>query len=125
MIRNMHQSLKQQSKLIALLAVGFVLSALVGMAIAKWGPESIASWVTVEDTAGNEQIESIFGRFRESVRDGELGAISTCILIVFGINTVASIMLSISTVFILPLAFLFQDGCVIGASLLSLPKRQI
>lgn len=45
---------------------------------------------------------------------------STCILIVFGINIVGSIIRSISTVFVLPLAFLFLDGCMIGASLLSL-----
>ena len=120
MFRNTLGSIKKQSKVIALLAVGFVLSLLVGMATAKWGPESITSWLTADDTVGNQQVENIFGRFRESVRDGKLGTMATCMLIVFGVNTLGSIMRSISTVFILPLAFLFVTGWMIGASLLSL-----
>jgi uncharacterized membrane protein SpoIIM required for sporulation len=117
MIGNVRQSLRQQGRLIALLTLAFVLSAVVGMALAGWGPEPIASSLTAEDAAGNEQIERIFGGFRQSIRDGKVGAMSTCMLIVFGINTMGSVLRSVSTVFLLPLAFLLLDGCTIGASL--------
>ena len=120
MLRSIPESINKQSRVIALVAAGFVLSLLAGMATATWGPESITSWLTAEDTVGNEQVERIFGRFRDAVLDGELGPMATCMLIVFGFNTLGSVMRSMSTVFILPLAFLFLDGWMIGASLLSL-----
>ena len=117
MLHGVQESLTKHSKLITLIAVGFALSLLAGMVTAKWAPESITSWITAEDTRGNEQVERIFGRFRESVREGEPGTMATCALIVFGFNTLGSIMRSISTVLILPLAFLFMGGWMIGGSL--------
>lgn len=120
MMRAIRESLKQESKLITMIAGGFIVSLLGGMALAKWGPESIASRITQEDAAGIEQVEKIFGRFRDPVREGELGAMTTCMLIVFGVNTLGSLMRSMSTVFILPLGFLFLSGLTIGASLQSL-----
>ena len=117
MLQSVQQSLTKHSKIIAFIAVGFVLSLLAGMVTAKWGPEPIASWVTAEDTRGNEQVERIFGRFRESVREGEPGTMATCALIVFGLNTLGSIMRSISTLFIFPLAFLFFSSWTFGVSL--------
>jgi len=119
MFLDISESFKKQSKFITLVAVGFVLSLLVGMATAKWMPEFSRSFMPADDTQ-NELIERIFGRFRESVREGQLGAMATCMLIVFGINTLGSVMRSISTVFIIPLLSLFFDGWVIGHSLLSL-----
>jgi len=119
MLCNIPESIKRQSRVIALVAVGFVLSLLAGLATAKWEPELATSWIPADD-APNEAIEMIFGRFRESVREGQLGAMATCILIVFGLNTLGSIVRSISTVFILPLAFLFFSGWTIGVFLLGL-----
>jgi len=117
--RYVHQYLKPQSKLMALIAAGFFVSLLAGMAIVTLEAEPIASWLTAE-RADYEQIERIFGKYRESVRDGELVAMATCILLVFGINTLGSILRSISTLFVLPVAVLILEGCMIGAYLLSL-----
>ena len=117
MFGNILANLKNQSKLITLITVCFVLSLLIGMATAKWGPEPITSWLTAADTNANEQIEKIFGRFRESVREGELGTMATCMLIVFGINTFGSMTNTISTIFIFPLAFQVFGWWIIGLSL--------
>lgn len=120
MLQSVKDSLTEHSKIITVIAVGYSLSLLVGMATAKWGPESITCWIAAKDTVANEQVEKVFGRFRESVRDGELGPMVTCMLIVFGLNILGSIWRSLSTVFILPLASLFVAGWTIGASLLGL-----
>lgn len=117
MLRNVQESLRKHSRLIALIALGFALSLLAGMVTAKWGPESITSWITEDEATANEQVEMIFGRFRESVREGEPGTMALCVLIVFGLNTLGAITRSTSTLFIFPLAFLFFNGWTIGIGL--------
>jgi len=120
MLRALRDSLVKESRLIALIAAGFGLSLLAGAALGAWGPESVTTWATGGDAAQSEHVEKIFGRFREPVREGELTAIATAALIVFALNTIGSVMRTISSVFIIPLAFFLLGGVKIGVSAIGL-----
>jgi hypothetical protein len=65
-------------------------------------------------------MERIFGRFREPVREGHLGTIALCSLIVFAVNTLGNIInFTLLGIFIVPAAvtLLFFGGLMQGISL--------
>jgi hypothetical protein len=83
------------------------------------GGEFAVSFVEESDQRSAAEIEKIFGRFRQPVRDGHFGAIALCSLIVFAINTLGNAMnFTLPGILIVPIAFtLLLSGWMQGISL--------
>ncbi|MBI5095190.1 MAG: hypothetical protein HZB26_22495 [Candidatus Hydrogenedentes bacterium] len=65
----------------------------------------------------NEHIEMVFGRFRDGVREGQLGALASAALVLFAINLFALIAWTVACAFIVPLASLFFGAWAVGIDL--------
>jgi hypothetical protein len=106
-----------------LLIIGglYLLSITAGLVTGYSSPSTIKSWIERQDEAKNEQIEKIFGRFRQPVRDGNLPAMATCAAIVFGLNLLGSLTQTVSSILLVPIFFnLVLGGWIQGISLVSL-----
>ena len=62
-----------------MVVVGLLYVASIGVGIATWRlmPTAWPESLTKEVKNKNEQIEKVFGRFREPVREGQRGAVLT------------------------------------------------
>jgi len=92
MLSNICNTIARLKWLFVIITVLYILSITVGLITRFAGDGVFVSFVEKMDEGGNEQVEKIFGRFRQSVRDGDLKTIALCSLIVFAINTLGSII---------------------------------
>jgi uncharacterized membrane protein SpoIIM required for sporulation len=121
MLKNIFGAYKKRGILLITIAVIYLLSLATGLTTGFRGPEPLKFWIEKQEQSQSEQIEKIFGRFREPVRTGEIGAIIKCISIVFGFNLLGGVTHTISSIFILPVFFyLVFGGWMQGISLTSL-----
>lgn len=106
--------------LMLIVALLYIASITTGLVTRSIGGEAFISFAEKSDSQSALQIERIFGRFRESVREGHLGTIALCSLIVFVVNTLGNITnLTLPGVFIVPAAvtLLFFGGFMQGINL--------
>lgn len=78
--------------------------------------------ITSSDENQLQQIERIFGRFREPVREGYIGAILLCCLMIFSINTLGNVLThTIPCIFLIPVVTkLFKCAWIQGMAISSL-----
>jgi hypothetical protein len=117
MPNNTAKTLTRLKWLTLIIAMLYIASIATGLVTRSVGGEFFTSFVEESDSQSAPQIERIFGRFREPVREGHLGTIALCSLIVFAINTLGSILRFIGNIFIVPVVNLFFCGWMIGISL--------
>lgn len=119
MLSNICSTTARLKWLFVIITVLYLLSITAGLITRFAGDGVFVSFVEKMDEGRNEQVEKIFGRFRQSVRDGDLKTIVLCSLIVFGVNTLGSITSgTLPSIFILPIGVtLLFGGWVQGISL--------
>lgn len=119
MLANTLETVIKLKRLTLILLLMYVVSIVAGIVTRHAGGESIASFVEKLSQGSLEGIENIFGRFREPVRNGHLGAIVLCSLIVFTLNTLCNISsFTLPGIFIVPVVVtLFLGGWIQGVSL--------
>jgi len=109
------------SRLKTLIAVvGLLYIASIGAGIVAWRlmPTAWPDSLTKQERDKNEQIEKVFGRFREPVREGQWGAVLTASGLVFLINLFADFsQLTVLSILIVPASFLGLTGWMQGMSL--------
>jgi hypothetical protein len=71
-----------------LIAIGilYVLSVVAGMATSRFVPEALLSYLENLEAHSAEQVDKLFGRFVQPLREGHLRTIAICSGIVFVIN---------------------------------------
>jgi uncharacterized membrane protein SpoIIM required for sporulation len=92
MLSNIYETLTRLKWLFLTMALLYVASIAAGLVTRRAGGPAFVSFVEKSDQSKTTQIETIFGRFRQPVRDGDVGAIALCSLIVFAINTLGSVI---------------------------------
>lgn len=119
MLTNTLETVIKLKRLTLILLLMYVVSIVAGIVTHYAGGASIASFVEKQSQGSLEAIENIFGRFREPVRNGHLGAIVLCSLIVFTLNTLGNISgFTLPGIFIVPVVVtLFLGGWIQGISL--------
>ncbi len=100
-----------------LLAAIFLLSIVAGVGLAAIFPGAFSG-----GRAGQYAVlESVFGPYREAVRDGKLGAMAACAALVVGFNLLGSVLRTVSGVLLVPaVAEMALGGVAAGGGLLSL-----
>ena len=120
MLNNVKKTLIRLKWLMLIVALLYIASIATGLITCYAGGELFTSFVEKSDSQSAPQIERIFGRFRESIREGHWGTIALCSLIVFAINTLGNIInLTLPGIFIVPVAatLLLFGGLMQGISL--------
>jgi len=119
MFTNTLETLIKLKRLTLILLLMYIVSIAGGIGTHYAGSTGIASFVEKQSQDSLEAIESIFGRFREPVRNGHLGAIISCSLIVFAINILGNFSsFTLPGIFIVPVAVtLLFGGWIQGISL--------
>ena len=119
MFSSIWTTLKRLKWLILIIAILYAASITAGLITRYAGGQALVSFVEKSDQNQAQQIEKIFGRFRQPVRDGHLGAIALCSLIVFAVNTFGNfINFTLPGIFIVPVAVtLLLGGWMQGISL--------
>ena len=103
-----------------MVVVGLLYAASIGAGIVTWRlmPTAWPDNLTKEEQNKNEQVENIFGRFREPVREGRFGAVLTASGLVFLINLFGVFsQFTVLATLILPAPFLGVAGWMQGMSL--------
>jgi hypothetical protein len=104
--------------LIAVVGVLYVTSIGAGIVTWRLMPTAWPDSLTKEEQNKHEQIEKIFGRFREPVREGQWGAVLTAGGLVFVINLFAAFsQFTVLSTLIVPAPFLGLAGWMQGMSL--------
>ena len=119
MLGNICKTLARLRRLILIIALLYIASIAAGMITRYTGGEVFVSFVEKFDQSGLEQVEKIFGRFREPLREGNLKVIALCSLMVFAINTLGSVInFTLPGILIVPIAgTLLFSGWMQGISL--------
>ena len=103
-----------------MVVVGLLYVTSIGAGIVTWRlmPTAWPESLTKEEQNKNEQIEKVFGRFREPVREGQLGAVLTAIGLLFLVNLFGAFsQFTVFSVLIVPASFLGLAGWMQGMSL--------
>jgi hypothetical protein len=105
--------------LVLIIATLYIASIATGLIICFAGGEFFTTFLEKSDSQSAQQIEKIFGRFREPLRDGHLSTIALCSSIVFAINTLGNITnFTLPGILILPVGLtLLIGGLMQGISL--------
>lgn len=90
MFKKVVQTVSERHHLLLIIGGLYVLSITAGLATGFLGPSTLESWVEKQYQGQYEQIEKIFGNFRQPVLEGNLAAIGTCAGIIFGLNLLGS-----------------------------------
>ncbi|MDP2981787.1 MAG: stage II sporulation protein M [Candidatus Latescibacter sp.] len=106
---------KQTNRLLAVIAILYILSLTSGFAMSRLIPEAIPSSMQTYIQKANvnqiEQIEKVFGKYRQSLREGQLGTIAVCSGIVFGINLLGDfVQFTLYSILIVPVVFTLAFG---------------
>ena len=64
---------KRLKWLLIVIGILYVLSVAAGLGTSLLGPKTFRSYAERADAQSAEQVERIFGRFRQPVREGRLG----------------------------------------------------
>ena len=111
MLNNITQTFMRLKWLVLIIATLYIASIATGLIICFAGGEFFTSFLEKSDSQSALQIEKIFGRFREPVREGHLGMMALCSLIVFAINTLGNITnFTLPGIFIIPAAVILLIG---------------
>ncbi|UCF00282.1 MAG: hypothetical protein JSV82_04220, partial [Planctomycetota bacterium] len=115
-------TLKRLKWLLLIIALLYMASIVGGLVTRCAGCEVFASLVERSNENSTEQVEKIFGRFRQPVREGNIGIIALCSLIVLAINTLANfINFTLPGILIVPIVLtLLLGGWIQGISLASI-----
>ena len=122
MLSNICKTLTRLKRLFLIIALLYITSVAAGLITHYSGSEIFTLFVSIvekSDQTGNPQVERIFGRFRQRVRDGHFGAIALCSFVVFTINTLGNfINFTLAGILIFPIALtLLFGGWMQGISL--------
>ena len=119
MLGNVWTTLKRLKWLLLIITLLYITSMAGGLVTRYAGYEVFASFVERSDENSAEQIEKIFGRFRQPVREGNIGIITLCSLIVFAINTLGNLInFTLPGILIVPIALtLLLGGWIQGIGL--------
>lgn len=119
MLSNICKTLTRLKRLFLIIALLYMASILGGLVTRCAGCEVFTSLVERSDENSAAYLEEIFGRFRQPVRQGNIGAIALCSLIVFTINTLGNfINFTLAGILIFPIALtLLFGGWMQGMSL--------
>jgi hypothetical protein len=110
---------EQQGLILALLGI-YTLSIIIGMLLRTLIPGRALARLGENEANQNQQLEKVFGRYRQSLRDGELRTIVICTGLVFAFNLLADLVqFTLLGILIIPVAFVF----VIGAALQGISLR--
>ena len=106
-----------------MVVVGLLYAASIGAGIVTWRlmPTAWPDNLAKEEQNKVEQIERIFGRFREPVREGQWSAVLTASGLIFLFNTFAVFsQFTVFSILIVPASFLELTGWMQGMSLTQL-----
>jgi hypothetical protein len=104
--------------LIAVVGLLYVASVGAGIATGRLMPTAWPDNLTKEEQNKNEQIEKVFGRFREPVREGQWSAVLTASGLVFLLNLFGDFsQFTVLSILIVPASFLGLAGWMQGMSL--------
>ena len=122
MLDNIWSTLKRLKWLLLIIALLYMASMVGGLVTHSAGCEVFTSFVERSDENSAEQVEKIFGRFRQPVREGNIGIIALCSLIVFAINTLGNLInFTLPGILIVPIALtLILGGWMQGIGLASI-----
>jgi len=121
MFKNVLQTVSERRHLLFIIGGLYVLSITVGLATGFLRPSTLESWIDRQDQVKNEQMEKVFGTFRQPVREGNLAAMGTSAGIIFGFNMFGSLTNTVSSILLVPIFFnLVLGGWIQGISLASL-----
>jgi hypothetical protein len=117
----MVHTVSERCRLLLVIGGFYVLSITAGLATGFWGPSTLESWIERQDHVKNEQIEKVFGTFRQPVREGNITAIGKCAGIAFGLNLLGSLIRTVSSIVLVPIFFdLVLGGWIQGIGFASL-----
>lgn len=119
MLSNICKTFTRLKRLLLVIILLYVASIAAGVITRHAGGEDFVSLVEKSSQSSAPHIEKIFGRFRQSVRDGHLGTIALCSLIVFAINTLGDLInFTLPGILIAPIGLtLLLGGWMQGISL--------
>ncbi len=119
---NVWATLKQLKRMILIIAFSYIVSIVAGLITNRIGDGTFVSFAEKLSQPSLEQVEKIFGKYRQSVREGNIAVIALCSLIVFTINTFGNfINFTLPGIFIVPIAAtLLFGGWVQGIGLASI-----
>ena len=104
--------------LIAVVGLLYVASVGVGIVTGRLMPAASPDSLAKEEEKKLEQIEKIFGRFREPVREGQRSAVLTASGLVFLLNLFGDFsQFTVLSILIVPASFLGLAGWMQGMSL--------
>lgn len=103
MFKNVVQTVSERRHLLLIIGGLYVLSVTAGLATGFWGPSTLKSLIEKQGQVKYEQIEKVFGTFRQPVREGNLAAMGTCAGIIFGINMYGSLTKTVSSILLVPI----------------------
>jgi hypothetical protein len=104
---------RQKGLLVSVLGV-YVLSIAVGLIIRRFAPRQLLSHLERDDANKSGQVEKVFGRYRQSLREGDLRTIAICTGLVFTFNLLADfVQFTLLSIFIIPRKVLLTGGSAI------------
>ena len=112
------ETVSRLKTLIAVVGLLYVASVGAGIVTGRLMPTAWPDNLTKEEQNKNEQIEKVFGRFREPVREGQWSAVLTASGLVFLLNLSGAFsQFTVFSVLIVPASFLGLAGWMQGMSL--------
>ena len=116
MLSGVWNTFKRLKWVLIVIGILYVLSVTTGLATSYFRPKAFRSYVEKVDTQSAEQVEKIFGKFRQPLREGQLGAMAICSGLVFAINLLGDfVQFTLFSILIVPIVFtLFFGGLMQG-----------
>ena len=102
-LKSIIEVLKSHSLLFSIVISLYLLFIIFGIIIGKRKPKFLVIFLKTRTEQGQKQIEKIFGKYRDSVRNGKVSTILKCSFIVFGLNTLGLIQNTILSALLIPL----------------------
>ncbi|MFA5865851.1 MAG: stage II sporulation protein M [Phycisphaerae bacterium] len=113
------KTFKQLKWVLIGIGILYILSVAAGLATSHFGPKAFRSYEEKADETQKAQVEKIFGKFRQPLREGQLGTIAICSGLVFTLNLLGDfVQFTLSSILIVPIAFsLLLGGWMQGMGL--------
>ncbi len=98
---------------VLIVVIGSLYVACIGGGVATSGlmPEKLRAALAAQEARSSQAVEGVFGRFRESVREGDWGTMAACSGLVFLINLAGGfIQFTVLGILIVPAVFTLGVG---------------